>query len=234
LVGLAVFAVVFIGGVGSILLRRNPPPPAPDQTTAPAFIPNPQASQNPVDYQKLAKEMAANQLARRSTVSYPATASKSNVEVIAVYMGKNQEGGNPQLPGEVEISVKYSDKPVTLVLVSYMPTTWKIMREGPAVKISRIMVSSYLTPSTVTGVPSGVQVEKSWFPFLSEDGHKLDHPRKDNPFELFTLGTSLNPGSANIEDSDDFQNMKKIVESHLHESIKSFQGAYSDGLFTVR
>ncbi|CAN5574594.1 hypothetical protein BH10CYA1_BH10CYA1_21870 [soil metagenome] len=236
LVGLAVFAVVFIGGVGSLLLRRNPPAPvaAFDQAPAPSFIPNPQASQNPVDYQKLALEIAAKKMAQRSTVSYPESSSKSKVEVVAVYMGKNQEGGNPQLPGEVEVVVKYSDKPVTLVLVSYMPTTWKIMRDGPAVKISRIMVSSYFTPTTVIGVPSGVRVEKSWFPFLSEDGRKLDHARSNNPFQVFTLGTSLNPGSENIEGSDDFQTMKKIVETHLGEPLKSFQGAYSDDRFTVR
>ncbi len=233
LVGVGVFALVFFVGVGSLLLRRNPPAPAvaPDPVAMPTFVPN---NQSPVDYEKLAKQMAANTMARRSTVSYPESSSKSRVEVVAVYMGKNQEGGNPQLPGEVQVDVKYSDKPVALVLVSYMPVNWKIMRDGPAVKISRILVSSYFTPTTVTGVPSGVQVEKSWYPFLSEDGRKLDRPRTNNPFEVFSMGTSLNPGSQSVEGSDDFQNMKKIVETHLGEPVKSFQGAYSDDHFTVQ
>ncbi|MBS1953045.1 MAG: serine/threonine protein kinase [Cyanobacteria bacterium SZAS-4] len=236
LVGVGVFAVVLIIGLGSLALRRNPPAPAvaPDPVTMPTFAPPSQFNQSPVDYEKLAKEMASKQMARRSTVSYPESSSKSKVEVVAVYMGKNQEGGNPQLPGDVQVDVKYSDKPVSLVLVSYMPVNWKIMRDGPAVKISRIMVSSYMTPTTVTGVPAGVQVEKSWFPFLSEDGRKLDHPRSDNPFEVFSMGTSLNPGSESVEGSSDFQNMKKIVETHLGEPLKSFQGAYSDDHFTVQ
>lgn len=234
LVGVGVFAVVLT--VGFTMFHRNPPAPAvaPDPVATPTFIPSSQVIQSPLDYEKLAKDMAAKQMARRSTVSYPESSSKSKVEVVAVYMGKNQEGGNPQLPGEVQVDVKYSDKPVTLVLVSYMPVNWKIMRDGPAVKISRIMVSSYLTPTTVTGVPAGVQVEKSWFPFLSEDGRKLDHPRTNNPFQVFSMGTSLNPGSESIEASSDFQDMKKIVESHLGEPLKSFQGAYSDDHFTVR
>lgn len=236
LVGVGVFAVVFILGVGSLLLRRNPPAPAvaPDPVTMPTFTPNSQANQSPVDYEKLAKEMAAKQMARRSTVSYPESSSKSKVEVVAVYMGKNQEGGNPQLPGDVQVDVKYSDKPVTLVLVSYMPVNWKIMRDGPAVRISRVMVSSYFSPTTVTGVPAGVQVDKAWFPFLSEDGRKLDHARSNNAFEVFSMGTSLNPGSESVEGSSDFQNMKKIVETHLGEPLKSFQGAYSDDHFTVQ
>lgn len=234
LVGVGVFAVVLIVGIGFSQVRNMLAPPVPPAAVQmPTFSPPMQVNQSPVDYEKLAKEMAAKQMARRCTVSYPENSSKSKVEVVAVYMGKNQEGGNPQLPGDVQVDVKYSDKPVTLVLVSYMPVNWKIMRDGPAVKISRIMVSSYFTPTTVTGVPAGVQVEKAWFPFLAEDGRKLDHPRT-NPFEVFSMGTSLNPGSESVEGSSDFQNMKKIVETHLGEPLKSFQGAYSDDHFTVR
>ncbi|MBI2810257.1 MAG: protein kinase [Candidatus Melainabacteria bacterium] len=241
LVGAAVFAVVFLGGIGSLLLKRNPPTsvpnqmtPVPNQNTMANPVPDPAIYNDPVAFNKYKEGLIARQLAQRSTVTYPATSSKSNVQVVGVYMGKDQEGGNPNLPGTVEVVVNDSAKPISLVLVSFMPVNWKIMRSGPAVKINRIMVSSFFAPTTVTGVPAGVTVDKAWHPGLSKDGQKLDKARTDNAFEVFTMPTSLSAGSQNVEASQEFQEMKRIVESHLHEPIKAFQGAYSDGQFTVQ
>ncbi len=167
------------------------------------------------------------------TVSYPKSESKTEVDVLSVYLGKNQEAGNLDLPGTVEVKVHASEKPITLVLVSYKPTNWRILRENQSVKIDRVLASSYFPPITVSGVPPGVPLETSWYQFFGEDGQKLAKARK-NPFQFFTLGASLMPNAANIEGTADFKNMKKIVESHLDQPIHSFQGAYQDGYFEVR
>lgn len=232
LVGGAAFAIVFVLMMwgSQLLLHRVQPETVP----VPPFIQNSQPYVDTASIQKSIEAAADRQLTQHSTVSYPDSAGKSKVEVLAVYMGKNQEAGNVQLPGNVEVEVKESDKPITLVLTSYMPTNWKIMRESPAVKISRVLVSSYKSPITVTGVPPGVPVEKSWYQFLGENGQKLDRPRNNNPFPFFTLGATLVPGTPDLESQSDFQTMKKIVEEHLHEPIKSFQGAYRESRFSVQ
>ncbi|HEY9733213.1 MAG TPA: serine/threonine-protein kinase [Drouetiella sp.] len=231
-VGAGAFFVVFCLSLlaSQFITHRNPPPPQ----TVPAYAQNPQSYVDTAAIQKSIQEATDRQLSQHNTVSYPANSGNSKVEVLAVYMGKGQDVQNANLPGNVEVDVKDSDKPITLVLVSYMPTNWKIMREGPAVKIAKVLVSSYKSPCTVSGVPNGVPVERSWYQFLDEEGRKLDSPRKDNPFECFSLGTALNPGTQDLEDQGDFQNMKKIVEGHLKEPIKSFQGAYREDRFTVQ
>jgi hypothetical protein len=108
------------------------------------------------------------------------------------------------------------------------------MRDGPDVKIDRVLVSSYKSPITVTGVPPGVPVEKSWYQYLGDDGHQLERARTDNAFEFFTMGASLVPGASDLDNQSDFQHMKKVVEAHLHQPIKTFQGAYRESRFTVR
>jgi serine/threonine protein kinase len=228
LVGAGVFVVVFC--LAQLMTHRNSPAPVP----VPTFIQNSQPYVDTASIQKTIESVADRQMSQHSTVSYPDNSGKSKVEVLAVYMGKGQEAGNANLPGNIEVDVKYSEKPITLVLVSYMPTNWKIMRESPAVTISKVLVSSYKSPCTVTGVPVSVPVERAWYPFLDENGRKLDAPRKDNPFKFFVLSTALVPGSPDIETQGDFQTMKKIVEEHLKEPVKSFQGAYRESRFTVQ
>lgn len=231
LVGAGAFAVVFcllLAG-SQMLLHRSPPPPVP----VPTFIQNSQPYVDTASIQKSIEAATEKQLSQHCTVSYPENSGKTNVQVVAVYAGKGQEADNFNLPGNVEVEVGPSDKPITLVLSSYMPTNWKIMRSGPAVKIDRVLVSSYKSPITVAGVPEGVPVEKSWYQFLAQDGRELDSPRKDNPFEFFTMGAALVPGSSNIEAQGNYKSMKKIVEEHLKEPLKSFQGAYREGRFSV-
>ncbi|MBS2003408.1 MAG: serine/threonine protein kinase [Cyanobacteria bacterium SZAS LIN-5] len=231
LVGAGVFAVVFcvLLGASQMLLHRAPPAPVP----VPTFIQNSQPYVDTASIQKSIEAATDKQLSQHCTVSYPENSGKTNVQVVAVYAGKGQEADNFNLPGNVEVEVGPSDKPITLVFSSYMPTNWKIMRLNPAVKIDRVLVSSYKSPITVTGVPAGVSVEKSWYQFLGENGQELDSPRKNNPFEFFTMGAALVPGSTNIESQSNYKSMKKIVEEHLHESLKSFQGAYREGKFSV-
>jgi serine/threonine protein kinase len=166
------------------------------------------------------------------TVSYPSSESRTNVDVVSVYLGKNQEAGNFDLPGTVEVKVHPSEKPITLVLVSYKPTNWRILRENQSVKIDRVLASSYFPPITVSGVPPGVPLETSWYQFFGEDGRKLARARQ-NPVEFFTLGASLMPHTPNIEGTSDYKNMKKIVEKHLGQPLHSFQGAYQEGYFEV-
>lgn len=247
-VAAGVFCVVLMLGLGGVFLlqsltHRQAPPVVPVSQPQPQPQPEPQPQPQPVQLPSVPTQTnsvpsvpSVTMLppAQHYTVSYPATAaSKSNVDVVAVYMGDNQEAGNLQLPGTVKVVVHNSPKPISLVLVSYMPTNWQIEREGPAVKIDRVMVSSYRSPVTVTGVPPGVPVEKSWYNFLDENGAQIEKARK-NPFQFFVVGTALIPGSPNVETSGDFQTMKKIVEEHLHQSINSFQGAYHETQFDVQ
>jgi hypothetical protein len=83
--------------------------------------------------------------------SYAAVSARpadTQVEVIGVYESANgRHGSGVHLPGVIDIDVRRSKLPLTLVLTSYEPITWKLHRQ-PGANIKQVLVSSY-HPSTV-------------------------------------------------------------------------------------
>lgn len=74
----------------------------------------------------------------------------TQVEVIGVYeSARGQHGGGEHHPGVIDVEVRKSQKPLTLVLSSYEPITWKLDRQ-PGSRIHQVLLSSY-HPSTVEG-----------------------------------------------------------------------------------
>lgn len=72
----------------------------------------------------------------------------TQVEVISVYESANgRHGSGVHLPGVINIDVQRSKMPLTLVLTSYEPITWKLNRQ-PGANIRQVLLSSY-HPSTV-------------------------------------------------------------------------------------
>ena len=85
--------------------------------------------------------------------SYATVSSRpadTQVEVIGVYESANgRHGSGVHLPGVIDVDVRRSKLPLTLVLTSYEPITWKLHRQ-PGANIKQVLVSSY-HPSTVEG-----------------------------------------------------------------------------------
>lgn len=83
--------------------------------------------------------------------SYATVSSRpadTQVEVIGVYESANgRHGSGVHLPGVIDVDVRRSKLPLTLVLTSYEPITWKLHRQ-PGANIKQVLVSSY-HPSTV-------------------------------------------------------------------------------------
>lgn len=67
----------------------------------------------------------------------------TQVEVIGVYESANgRHGSGVHLPGVINIDVRRSKLPLTLVLTSYEPITWVLHRQ-PGSSIKQVLVSSY-------------------------------------------------------------------------------------------
>jgi hypothetical protein len=74
----------------------------------------------------------------------------TQVEGVGVYEGEGARHGGAQArtPGVVEVRVRRSPRPITLVLASYEPVRWMIVSEGGA-RLAAVLVSGYHQSSVV-------------------------------------------------------------------------------------
>lgn len=85
-----------------------------------------------------------------STALIAPSAPETQVEVVGVYESANgKHGGGVHLPGVIEVDIKKTAKPLTLVLSSYEPIIWKLRRQ-PGSTLQSVVLSSY-HPSVVEG-----------------------------------------------------------------------------------
>jgi hypothetical protein len=77
-------------------------------------------------------------------------AAETQVEVIGVYESANgRHGGGVHIPGVIDIEVRRTKQPLTLMLSSYEPIIWKLHLQ-PGSNVRQILLSAYHT-STVEG-----------------------------------------------------------------------------------
>jgi RNA polymerase sigma factor (sigma-70 family) len=133
----------------------------------------------------------------------------AEMHVIGVYWAKDFVTGNKR----VDVEVRPTAKPVTLVLTSYFSVDWHVKLADGA-RLKNVIVSGY-NPQEVQGVPAGVPVvNRSYFP---DDGSR----RKDGWFWAYQWNTVA------------WREMVRRLNELTGLPVASFQGTYYGESFVV-
>jgi RNA polymerase sigma factor (sigma-70 family) len=133
----------------------------------------------------------------------------AEMHVIGVYWAKNFVNGNKR----VDVEVRPTPKPVTLVLTSYFSVDWHVKLADGA-RLKNVIVSGY-NPQEIQGVPAGVPVvNRSYFP---DDGSR----RKDGWFWAYQWNTVA------------CREMVRRLNDLTGLPVASFQGTYDGDSFVV-
>ncbi len=124
------------------------------RTGTPVFAPTPTPDQAERDRMQSIGSQSGGRAASGSIANL---ARNSLVEAVGVYQGKmgGQATTSERRKGIVEVIVRRSTSPIVLVLSSYEPVRWQLVRE-PGANLAAILVSGYY-PSEVIGA-GGIQV----------------------------------------------------------------------------
>src|SRR5262245_19352682 len=150
-----------------------------------------------------------NQPDRAALADDKVQSADAEMHVIGVYWAKDFVAGNKR----VDVEVRSTAKPVTLVLTSYFSVDWQIKLADGA-RLKNVILSGY-NPQEIQGVPAGVPVvNRSYFP---DDGSR----RKDGWFWAYQWNTVA------------WREMVRRLNDLTALPLASFQGAYEGGSFVV-
>lgn len=219
LIGFSIF------GVSTMLTQnRVPPPVTPTPSSSVPLSPNPYNDADPL---KAALNNMNHPVLR--VAFEPHAGDSSSVKVLSVYHGKPTGDFTEIINGAIDVDLKATTEPITLVLNAYMPTTWRLHRTGPDVKVKQVITVGFY-PQTVEGLPPGTEFSEIYSPYLNKDSSKSTIRTHQNAFDPWMF---LYLSGDNTQDESDFKRMKEDLYKFTGDHIRGFEGTRATDRFVV-
>lgn len=183
-------------------------------------------NKTPEDYLNDAFNNMNHKVFSKEFAPYPG--DTKTVRVLSVYNGKPTGRYTEIFPGRVNVNVKAHDNNLVLVLNAFMPTTWRVNRSDPGVKIQEVIAVGYF-PQKVEGLPQDVKITRVFI--LNEDKTLRKDRDKLNKFEPWSA--FLYSAGDNVFSGNDFKSMQKVLLKYTGNHVRTFDGTRATDRFNL-